>query len=283
MTDLKICVGVSAGRVYDVDFAHCLYRLLAYRNLTYLPRTNDALIERSRSWIATYFWERTDCDVLVTLDTDIVFQREDVLTIAQQAVEMQAIVGGVYVTRNRERCIPTSFFPADQPIEFSGDPTPQPVRWVASGFKATPRAVFTRLATWPDLPVCHPHEPTLRLIPFYLPLIVNDEAGQPIFLSEDWAIDERARRAGFGVYVNPAVRLLHLGQHGFRLEDMAQPPLPTMPVVITREGGPAAHYRIDTCRGGVAVTDVPTHADRTLARFDSTMPAGKEALTAHVR
>lgn len=260
---LRVCVGVSAGRVYDFEAMHCLFRLLRFPNLLYLPRGNDALIERSRSWIATYFLEQTDAPVLVTFDTDIVFEPEDVLTIARQAHDLQAIVGGVYVTRNRQRCIPTSFFHADQPIEFAGDPTPRLVRWLATGFMAVPRVVFQTLATQPDMPVCHPDEPTLRLRPFYLPFVVDDDVGRPIFLSEDWALCERAAQHGIKCYVNPAVRLIHLGEHGFRLEDMAQPPLPTTPVVITRIGGADARYRIDTPTLSVTEWDAAGEAPAT--------------------
>lgn len=189
--------------------------------VTFAPTWNDALLCRARSKTATHFLTETTADVHVSIDSDIVFDPASVLQIAEQA-EAYGIVAGLYVTRaSGGLCRPTTIFETDHPIEFGSDPTPVPVKWAATGFLATARRVFEKLAE--DLPLCHRSEPW-KFYPFYQPFWIESERdpGDWLYLSEDYAFSERARRAGFQTYLNPAVRLLHLGQYGFRLEDLGQ-------------------------------------------------------------
>ena len=177
------------------------------------------------------------------------FDPQSVLQIAQQAHDLGGIVAGLYVTRHAgSLCRPTSIFEYDVPIEFGTDPTPVPIRWAATGFMATPRIVFETLAK--DLPLCHAST-DFKLFPFYAPFWVEpeEEGRDTNYLSEDYAFCERARRAGFQVYINPAVRLLHLGQYPFRLEDLAQPERPAAPIRMTYQRDARYAYEAATTTG----------------------------------
>jgi hypothetical protein len=44
-----------------------------------------------------------------------------------------------------------------------------------------------------------------------------------VYLSEDYALCERAYQAGIPVSLVPSVRLGHIGQYAFMLDDMLQP------------------------------------------------------------
>ena len=225
----SIFLGSAYGRSLEPDHLKSLIRMLRHP-VTFAPTWNDALLCRARSKTATAFLLDSDADVHVSIDSDIVFDPQSVLQIAEQAHELGGIVAGLYVTRAAGAlCRPTSIFETDVPIEFGTDPTPIPIKWAATGFMATPRKVFETLAK--DLPLCHPTE-WWRFHPFYMPMIVDGMNG-PNYLSEDYAFCERARQAGFSVYMNPAVRLVHLGQHGFRLEDLGKPETQAMPVRMT--------------------------------------------------
>lgn len=203
------------------------------------PVWNDALVCRARSQTATQFLLDTDFDVHVSIDGDILFQPWQVAQIARQAVTHD-IVGGLYVTRSREICRPTSIFQPGQTITFGSDETPQPVQWLATGFLATHRRVFERLAQ--DIPLCHADE-SWRFHPFYQPLIVDGKNG-PIYLSEDFAFVERARRAGYTPHLAPNVRVYHLGHHAFSLEDAVQKPLTEREITVTY--GDDGRYRFET-------------------------------------
>lgn len=186
--------------------------------LYYRAMRGDALIERTRARAATRFLQDTDYDVLLQVDDDIGFSPADAVEVAAQAVEHD-IVCGVYLTRHKTAGVPTSYLEPGQSVRFfGGDPTPVPIRWGGGGFMAVHRRVFERLAA--DLPLCHPGD-DLEHYPFYQTMVVPDPiSGKPILLSEDWALCERARRAGFGVWANPNVRLTHFGSTAFVLEDL---------------------------------------------------------------
>ena len=240
---MKVYWGSSVGRAYSPDHVTSIIALISNHPLIWRPIHGDALIERSRARAATHFLLDSDADVFLTVDTDIVFGWRDAVAICEQAMTYDIVVGA-YVKRSHLRSIVTSALEPRVPVEFFIDPTPAPIRWGATGFMAVHRRVFEKLAQ--DLPLCHPNE-ELRHYPFYLPFVV-EEGGSPIMLSEDWALCERARRVGFTTYVNPAVRLVHLGDYGYALEDMLPMYTPTGPIPLrltrTNEGAPA-NYRID--------------------------------------
>lgn len=228
----RVYLGPAYGRYVEPDHQQSMHRMLRYP-VMFAPAWNDALLCRARSKTATHFLLETDYDVHVSIDSDIVFDPASVFQIAQQAHELGGVVAGLYVTRAAGTlCRPTSIFEHDVPIEFGTDPTPVPIKWAATGFMATPRIVFETLAK--DLPLCHAST-DFKMYPFYQPFWIppEREGGDTLYLSEDFAFCERVRQAGFQIYVNPAVRLLHLGQHPFRLEDLGQPERPAAPLRLT--------------------------------------------------
>lgn len=232
---MKTYIGSIAWRSLHPAHVFCLMELLARPNLLWGPITGDALVERSRGRAATAFLLHSDADVMVSVDSDIVFRPDDLLTIARQAHELQAIVGGIYMTRGRNGGIPASTLTLGQrydfPIGDAAETEPVPINYLAAGFTAVPRSVFATLAE--DLPLCHEGS-ALEHYPFYLPFVLSGEAG-PELLSEDYALCERARRAGFPILANTAVRLGHIGEETFWLEEMTRQPTETgQPLAITR-------------------------------------------------
>jgi|TARA_Y100000310_G_scaffold176492_1_gene176636 hypothetical protein len=279
---MKIMVGVAVGRSYEPDFIHMLYNgLLKMPNVTFYPKVGDALIERSRSVIATYFLEQTDCDILLTMDTDTLMYVDDSVKLCEQAADYD-MVAAMYVTRNRDRCAPASFL-GREPIVFANDHTPVEIVWAATGALATHRRVFEQLLAkdaegfWRDeypnrpmFPLTHKQSSGLRCHPFYETFCIpnpDDPTPEPekdwIWLSEDYAMCERAKQVGFKVYLNPAVRTSHLGTWAYRLEDMAQKPFPEQEIRLTRFPGVIPKYRAefdDTgIPGPVEVTEAPSH------------------------
>lgn len=236
---MKIFIGGAIGRNGEPGYWRSLAPLFAARDVVVRPHFNDALIERARAINATYFLRETDCDVHLSIDGDIEgFTPKDVLEVCQQA-ETHDIVSGVYVTRGRkmeglpERCFPASFFEDGVRVEMAHDATPVPCQWAATGFMAVHRRVFEELAK--GLTLYHPNE-AWAFYRFYEPMPGEDDDGNPILLSEDYALCERARAAGFGVYLNPRIRLGHIGPYSYRLEDMATTFPPAQPLAVTRTG-----------------------------------------------
>lgn len=196
----------------------------------FVPTWNDALVCRARSKTATAFLLDSDADVHVSIDGDVIFQPWQVAQIAKQAVEY-GMVGGLYITRSRQDARPTSIFEPGQTITFGTDPTPQPIRWLASGFVATHRRVMEAVAE--TLPLCHADR-DWRFYPMYMPMVIDGPNG-PIYLSEDFAFCQRAIDAGFTPHLAPNIRIYHLGDHPFSLEDAVQAPLSEREITITYE------------------------------------------------
>lgn len=233
---MKTFVASIAWRSFHPTHVFCLMDLLSRPGLLWGPVAGDALVERSRGRAATNFLLHSDADVLLSIDSDISFRPEDALAISAQANETKGIVGGVYMTRSRAGGIPTSTLIRNHRYDFALTDDPhrgalEPIRYVAGGFMAVHRSVFETLAA--DLPLCH-RGTALEHYPFYLPFVVEGEDG-PELLSEDYALCERAARAGFPIHVNTAVRLGHVGEETFTLEDMLQrEAAPVQPMAITR-------------------------------------------------
>ena len=240
---MRIFAGGVVGRYFEPDHVNSVLRLLRRPEIArYSPRFNDALLCRARSRNATEFLLDTDADVYLSIDSDIVFDDRDAVTICKAALELGGIVGGQYVTRTRGKyCFPTTLVADDQTVTYADDHTPVRAKYVSGGFYAAPRTLFSRLAE--GLELLHQKDANMRFYPFHTPLVVDGD-GERIYLSEDWALCERARDAGFGVWLDPAVRLLHLGQHPFRLEDMLVGQPPVQPLALTRRA--SGRYDIDT-------------------------------------
>lgn len=231
---MKIYLGSIAWRSYEAAFVKSLVQLIkAYPQVAFLPHVGDALVERARSVVATHFLEMTDADVLLTIDSDISFKPEDAIRICEQAMKADIVVGA-YACRSSAIPKPSSHL-WTEPVEFDSQAKLVPVKWGATGFMAAHRRVFERLASRPDMTICDVLHPW-HFRPFYLPFIYDDPDGGHVLLSEDYAFCERARQEGFEVWLDPTVRLGHIGDYMYRLEDMVQKPLPAGPMRLTRTG-----------------------------------------------
>ena len=96
--------------------------------------------------------------------------------------------------------------------------------------------VFEKLSK--DLPLCHKdwtdRGQDTSFWPFYMPRVI-EWGGEIIYGSEDWALCHRAREAGFGIWLDPSIRLGHMGQVMFTLEDIIRPPRPdAQPLILRR-------------------------------------------------
>lgn len=238
---MKVFFGGVVGRYYEPDHVQARDGLVfKYPQIVtkYRPGFQDALLSRARSRNAQVFLE-SDCDVHLSVDSDIVFLPEDALRICDLSMTHD-VVGGQYITRVKggRYCFPTSKIPDGARVLYAGEHVPVAAEYVSGGFVATHRRVFEKLAERPDMPMLHEKDVNLRFRPFYMPMIVPGD-GETLYLSEDWAFCERARQEGFGVWIDPGVRLLHVGPHGFRLEDMLDDPRPQTPMWLTRQPGGA--------------------------------------------
>ena len=254
---MKIFVGSCIWREVAAEHHKALIPLLRQPGIQYGPQVGDALIERARGISATYFLRQTDADIHLSIDSDIVgFTVEDTLKLCELAEEY-GIVGGAYVCRSASRTFPASYYEAGVRVEHAFDHTPVRVKWCATGFLAVHRRVFEALAE--GLTLLHASQPW-AFYNFYAPFEYQDEdTGEPILLSEDYAFCQRAKEAGFDCYIDPAVRLGHLCSYFYMIEDTAQPSLDPQPLALTRTE--ANRWRVESI--DLAGTKTAMHLPRS--------------------
>jgi hypothetical protein len=208
----------------------------AYPNVSLEIQQGDALITRARSTLATRFLRDLTGDVLFTVDSDILWDPEPFMQVAEQAHDLQAIVVGAYPTRAWGDGQVSSML-GDREIVFGEDPTPVPILYGASGFMAIPRVALERMRDQLALPLLHPKaDRRMQFYPFYEAPRGEAPDGQPIGMSEDFDICSKAAQVGIDTYVNPAVRLGHIGQQVFRLEHLIWRQPPIVPLTLSNQG-----------------------------------------------
>lgn len=260
----SVFIGSSIWRTVEPLHMRSLVPLLRDNYYGYYPQVGDALIERARGISATYFLRHTKGDVHLSLDSDIVeFTKESIDQMCEQAVEY-GIVGACYITRSTMRTFPTSQLENGIKVLFANDPTPVPIQWAATGCLAVHRRVFEAMAE--TMPLLHEPDNERAFYPFYQTMIYDDPASGKILLSEDYAFCQRAKDLGFQTYLNPAVRVGHMGQFMHRMEDLVQEILEPQPIAITRNGQQwhieCAGTRMSAEEQGREVGPKPSRAER---------------------
>lgn len=104
-----------------------------------------------------------------------------------------------------------------------------PVKYLATGFMAVSRRVMEALGSSLSDQMMMRTTP-LPFRPFYMQMAIPHESEGLLYLSEDFAFCYRVTEAGFGIWLDPTIRLGHVGTHMFRLEDYFQDSHPAMPI-----------------------------------------------------
>lgn len=227
----------------DVRTASAVYAAIASNPTTepvvWEPLWNDALIARSRSLLASKFMESpdlADADVMVMIDDDIVFEPQDFWKLVEGARATRGIYAGAYVTRSDRPHLASRTLPGTR-LEFRQTPDRRPIeiQYAATGFVAVHRDVFTALLAgeFRDADGTHRIHRTVRggnapFWPFFATFSIEEEPGVYHYLSEDWALCERARQLGVKVWLDQSIILAHMGWYPFTVGDLnAAPGLPS--------------------------------------------------------
>lgn len=200
-------------------------------NVAWCQIMNESLITRARNELARVFLE-SDHDYLMFIDADIGFDGE---AIAQLMLADKDVACGLYPKKEvdwarveraareggtdlRDYSGSFVFNMLDESVVETDDKGCIPVRHGGTGFMLIKRGVFERLA---------PHVPTYRVSSFRNP--ETGEYDKPLtheffatsidksgaLLSEDYHFCELVRAHGGEIYVNPFIRLEHVGTYIF--------------------------------------------------------------------
>lgn len=232
---MHIYWGAIVWRDMSARHAWCLSDLVSLCKDRGIGFTNgtmygDSLVSRARSMAASNFY-RSDADVLLTVDSDILFDAEQAVDMCSKAVAGYDILGAVYLKREER---PTPACPLPDELIMDEGQEPVQTRYMGTGFTATARRVVEALV--PLMPLCaqSSDEP---FYPLYQPLIVPDDRDGYLYLSEDWAFAHRARELGFKCWIDPTVRVGHLSTTVLTMEDMLrQSKSPATPLKLRQVG-----------------------------------------------
>jgi hypothetical protein len=285
---MKIYIGSAVWRTEEHAYSQAMRQLwasLVKQGMDFADGTvvGDALISRSRSIVASSFL-RSDADVLLIIDSDIYFMPENAIELCKKAMELD-IVGAMYMTRSMQTQ-PAMMLPDDEAIIFSPSAEPVEVPFISTGFMAVTKKVFERLSE--DLPLCHQgwanKGKATAFWPFYMPYVIpwKGEDGY-MYLSEDWAFCQRAKDAGFKIWLDPSIRLGHVGDVMYTLEDLVRQPRPVPQVLrLERDANGFLQTAMHSAGASPALShladDVAHFFQKEMPKYGATLPeAGKTA------
>jgi len=205
----------------------CITREVStWPNLQHFVRAGDACLERGRDILAAEFLQDPDAgDVLLTVDDDVQWEFGDLAYIARKALELNAVVGGIYPKRAFGEQLPIRLDPEIRGEFTFGKDELLPAIYVCTGFMAVPRELIQAVAdTQPFL--------IDNSWPMFLPQVVEGPVGMER-LSEDWSFCSRASDAGYRIFAAMKPQLKHLGPYQFRMVDARTCPPPDEAVTIT--------------------------------------------------
>jgi hypothetical protein len=180
-----------------------------------LTQPGDAAIYRARARVVTSWWQNTPDDCFLMIDDDVFFNPKDATRIIQRCREMRSIVCGAYSTKGATH-FACQLYP-DQVVSFGPDAPLTEIKYPATGFMAVHRDVIDALIK--TEPLCN-LEYTGGYYPLFRPLLNEYMPGQWEELTEDYSFGERARRAGFKVYLDPSIPIHHEGTYRWTIEDV---------------------------------------------------------------
>lgn len=267
---MTLFVGPSIWRSIDVRTMGAMMTAMINAPQTerviWAPIWNDALIGRSRSIMCTEFL-KTDADVMIIIDDDIVFDPADFWKIVEGARDTRGIYGGAYVTRSTEPHLTSRSFADGQEQIFAAGPVRRPIeyQYLATGFWAVHRDVMESMigAEFQDAYGVHKIEEVALgadrpFYPFFSPFVAREDDGRLHYLSEDWAYSNRARQLGHKVWVDLSIILQHMGLYPYTVRDLktlAEPGLPSTGIDVVEafiERTPTGDPLIDTLTEDIA-------------------------------
>lgn len=191
----------------------------------------DADVGRARNVAASMFLQ-SNADVLLTIDGDIWFGAHDALNLCGQCLNQYPIIGGLYMTRGGLNAQPAQLLGIGNQVTMQPGERPVPVEFLATGFMAVRREVFEKLTEHPEVKLCMQSTDT-PFWTFYLQKTIPWPNDVNLYLSEDYAFCHRAREMGYDIHLDPSIRLGHVGQYTYTLEDMIAKRYKPCPIRLT--------------------------------------------------
>lgn len=168
-----------------------------------------SVVSRARNMIAHNFLE-SGCDHLLMVDADINFQADDVFRLLAFN-QTKPIVAGIGMARKKEKVWFSSLDQDEEGHVQMDSMGLVKAKRVGTGFMMVQRKVFE------DMMEAHPeweyfdHNHNTKVFCFF-DFKLSQEEG---YVGEDFLFCDRARELGHTVWIDPTIRLGHMGLHEF--------------------------------------------------------------------
>lgn len=173
-----------------------------------------SLLEHARSAIATAAYQN-DCDILLWIDDDMVFEPSQVVAMCLDADRLGAVVAAVASTKAVGGQLNTKFSPGTHTVDFFECGSLLPIETIGTGIMAVASSVLHSVATaLTDKYGAVTDNGGMPIVPFHKTIIY-----QGLTWGEDTSFCLRARRAGHRIFADTRVRALHIGTHLYGLEE----------------------------------------------------------------
>ena len=180
-------------------------------NVKFTTRIGESLICRARQNDLTVFMQGS-CDYLFSIDDDLTIPADAIVNLVKADKD---IIGGVYRIKTDEPRI-AMVLPSSGPNwgEVLKKKIVTPAIYVSTGcFLVKRHVVEGMIEKYPELEYSQSLTGSTAWA-LYQPYVYERE-----YLSEDWAFCQRARDAGFEIWLHGGVRLGHWGKKLYRFGD----------------------------------------------------------------
>jgi hypothetical protein len=150
-------------------------------------------------------------DVVLWIDGDMGFSVAAAVGIVARAVELQGIVGGLYLAKSMGGAVQAEFLPGQPAVECFTPASPTiSVRGIGFGLAAHPSDVLKTVASHCSLEYQRINETKIR--PFF-----DVDPTSSTTTTDDFMFCRRAIHSGVCVYADTRWELEHFGEFGFKL------------------------------------------------------------------
>lgn len=153
-------------------------------------------------------------DETMWIDSDVGFDPDDIDKLRRHNVP---IVCGIYPQKGK-RVLACHVLPGTEKLIFGDDGGLAEILYAGTGFLLVRREAYESIQHKLQLPLCNERFGGRPMVPYFQPMSHPDETGH-WYLAEDFAFCERARQAGFEIYADTSIRLMHYGNYGYSWED----------------------------------------------------------------
>lgn len=211
---------VCAYRAISLPTVAAMLRLKDIPNPEYGWRVHlggEAGINRARSIAVSKWWADSADEVFLMVDDDIIFETHDAEKIVDECRNGHDIICAAYPVRDASH---VALRGLTGEFNFGPNLPPVEVRHATTGFLAVHRRVLDTMI--PTLPLCHANQPFAFWPMFDFKVIEDEMTGGYNYLSEDYTFSEVAGQLGFKSWLDPSIKIGHIGQVTMDIANMAK-------------------------------------------------------------